>query len=92
MKPNVAKSLIKSAPKDLIDSLCECGFNILHGSVPLTPRQHRNLMKYKTPLRNLCDKSKGCSVKRRKTILQKGGFLGALLKPVLGVLASTLLN
>lgn len=90
--PRTAKTLIQAAPKDLIDSICECGLNVLYGTIPLTPQQRRHLNRYKIPLRNLCSKRSRISQKQKKLILQKGGFLGALLKPVLGVLATALLS
>ena len=87
-KPSIVKAVLKGAPPDLIRALCECSLNILKGHVQLTPAQKKQLSRYKQSLRLLATKS--TSAKRRKQILQKGGFLGALLKPVLGVLGGLL--
>lgn len=87
-KPALIKAVLKGASPDLISALCECSLNILKGNVHLTPAQKKQLPQYKQSLRTLA--RKGTSVKRRKQILQKGGFVGALLKPVLGVLGGLL--
>lgn len=87
-KPSVIKAVLKGASPDLIKALSECSLNILKGHVHLTPAQKKQLSRYKQSLRALA--KKGTSVKRRKQILQKGGFIGAILKPVLGVLGGLL--
>lgn len=87
-KLHVVKTVLKGASPDLIKALSECCLNVLKGHVRLTPRQKRRLTKYKQNLRLLAQKK--TSTKRRKQLLQKGGFIGALLKPVLGVLGGLL--
>ena len=87
-KPSMIKAVLKGASPDLINALTECSLNVLKGNVRLSPAQKRQLSRYKQNLRALARKK--TSVKRRKQILQKGGFLGALLKPVLGVLGGLL--
>ena len=87
-KPALIKAVLKGASPDLIKALSECSLNILKGHVHLTPAQKKQLSRYKQSLRALA--KKGTSVKRRKQILQKGGFIGAILKPVLGVLGGLL--
>ena len=87
-KPSVIQAILKGASPDLIKALSECSLNVLKGHVHLTRDQKRRLCKYKQTLRLLAKKS--TSVKRRKQLLQKGGFIGALLKPVLGVLGGIL--
>eukprot|EP00745_Piridium_sociabile_P032311 TRINITY_DN54438_c0_g1_i2.p1 TRINITY_DN54438_c0_g1~~TRINITY_DN54438_c0_g1_i2.p1 ORF type:complete len:112 (+),score=12.21 TRINITY_DN54438_c0_g1_i2:80-415(+) len=87
-KPNIIKAVLKGASPDLINTLSECSLNILKGHVRLTQAQKKQLCRYKQSLRALAKKTN--SVKRRKQILQKGGFIGALIKPVLGVLGGLL--
>ena len=87
-KPSVIKAVLKGASPELIKALSECSLNVLKGHVHLTPAQKRRLWKYKQNLRLLAQKK--TSTKRRKQLLQKGGFIGALLKPVLGVLGGLL--
>lgn len=83
-KPAEIRSIIKSVDKDLLDTLCECGLNVLKGRVPLTPIQKSRLRRHKTGLRRLVQKS--TPLKEKRALLQKGGFLGTLLAPVLGAL------
>lgn len=85
-KPHQAKALLKVADDDLIKSICECVFNVLKSTVPVTPRQKKQLYKFKKPLLSLVDKQVPLSQKR-KVLVQKGGnFLSLLLPPVLSVI------
>ena len=79
-KPKMCKCIIEAADKDLVATLCECAQNILYGHVPLTPSQKTKLAWHKQHLRSLVKKNQ--SEKTKKKILQKGGFLGALLGPL----------
>jgi hypothetical protein len=87
-KPSVVKAVMKGASPDLMKAISECSLNVLKGNVRLTQAQKRRLCKHKQSLRLLAKKS--TSTKQRKKILQKGGFIGALLKPVLSVLGGIL--
>ena len=78
--------MLKGASPDLIKALCECSLNILKGRIKLSPTQKKKLSRHKKNLRLLATKKS--TLKHRKRVLQKGGFLGALLGPVLGVLRS----
>lgn len=64
--------------------LSECAHNILKGTVNLTPAQYKKLKKYKLQLRVLANKK--ASAKKKKSTIQKGGFIGALLGALLPVL------
>lgn len=87
-KPAARKAILKTGDKSLVNALCECSLNVLKGNIPLTTHQKNRLRGYKTTLRALAAKS--TPLKKRRTLLQRGGFLGALLPPVLGVLGSIL--
>ena len=87
-KPSLVKAILKNAPSDLVRALCECSLNVLKGNIKLKATQKKRLHRYKNILRTLA--SKNSSAKTRKQLLQKGGFIGALLGPVLGVLGSLL--
>ena len=87
-KPSTANAVIKAGDKALIDTLCECCLNVLNGVVPLTNHQRKKLGKYKNQLRLL--KNKSVSRQKKKTLLQKGGFIGALLPPIIGILGGLL--
>ena len=81
-KPPLQKAIIKNASNDLVNCLCECALNILKGHVPLKSRQKKLLCRHKQVLRSLAKKN--ISVPRKRKLIQKGGFLGALIGPLLG--------
>jgi hypothetical protein len=72
-KPCIRKHLITKADRSLVDCLCECVDNILRGNVPLTKLQKEKLKRNNAGLRVLTKKS--VSLKKKKAILQKGGFV-----------------
>ena len=86
LKPSAVKAVLKEASPDLIKALCECTLNVLKGNVKLNSAQRKKLSRHKNNLRTLT--AKKTSMKTRKQILQTGGFIGALLNPVLSVLGS----
>jgi hypothetical protein len=87
-KPCIRKHLITKADHSLVDCLCECADNILRGNVPLTKLQKENLKRNKAGLRARTTKS--VSLNKKKAMLQKGGFLGSLLAPIVSVVAPLL--
>ena len=87
-KPALCKAIIQNAEPDLIKCLCECAMNILKGNVSITPGQKRKLAHHKTHLRNLVKRQ--VSLSKKKKVLQKGGFLPALLAPILGTVLPAL--
>jgi hypothetical protein len=87
-RPCIRKHLITKTDRSLVDCLCECADNILRGNVPLTKLQKEKLARNKAGLRALTKKS--VSLKKKKAILQKGGFLGSLLAPIASVVAPLL--
>lgn len=89
-KPDLVRSIIKPAKKSLIDFFSECAFNILRGSVPITSVQRKKLKRYVRGLRKLARKK--TSVKERKKILQTGGIVPLILKHILPMVVSPLLN
>ena len=89
--PKQRKLLLESADKELVTTICECTMNVLKGNVPITKAHKKKLSRYKQHLRNIADKKKS-SLKRKEILIQKGGFLGLILKPVLQTLGSLLLK
>jgi hypothetical protein len=75
------RKFIKTCSKDFIYCLCECIKNLLKGNVPLNRKQLTSLAHHKQSLRKLALKK--TSLSGRKRILQKGGFLGALIGPLI---------
>jgi hypothetical protein len=84
-RPCIRNHLITKADRSLVDRLCECADNILRGNVPLAKLQKEKLKRNKAGLRALTKKA--VSLKKKKTILQKGGFLGSLLAPIASIVA-----
>ena len=91
-KPKVRKAIIEHGSSNLVLSICECCYNVLKGTIPLTKIQKRRLSRYKEHLRALASK-KVSRVKKKRLLTQKGGnLLAALLPPVLSVLSSLLIK
>lgn len=85
-KPSTQKSLLEGASDKVLECICEVCFNVLRGTVPLSSKQKSKLSTYKSNLRALAKKS--TSTGRRIKLLQRGGFIGALLGPLLkGIIA-----
>ena len=79
-KPHMCKAIIGAADHDLIKCLCECAQNILKGNVPMDKHHLKKLKRYRTDVRNLAQRRTAKHTKKK--ILQKGGFLPALLAPI----------
>ena len=77
---------MRKCDNDLICLLSECCHNVLKGNVPLTAAQKVKLRRHKDNLRKLSTKK--TFIKARKKFLQQGGFLGALITPILSVLGN----
>jgi hypothetical protein len=88
MKPADRKKFIKNCDKDFLDAVSECAKNLLKGNLPLTAKQYRKLRTHRNALRILSSR-KSSAEARRRLLQQKGGFIGPLLGPLIG-LASTL--
>lgn len=85
-KCKVRKELVKNATKDQIMSICEIIFNILHGVVSLSPDDISKLSKRKETLRQLVKKRS--SIKHKKLLIQKGGFLQFIIPALITGIAS----
>jgi len=86
--PKIRKSLIGGCHPHVLSCICECAVNILKGHVPLTGAQKKKLRRHKRSLRLLS--SKKVASKRKKRLLQTGGFIDALLTPILSLLGGLL--
>ena len=79
--PHICQAVLRGADKDLLHCLSECALNVLKGNVNLTPSQKASLIKHKQKLRKIADKK--VSLKSKHKIVQTGGFVSALLAPLL---------
>ena len=83
--PNVRNKLMKKhCSPEFIKCICECAKNVLAGNVALSPEHKRRLKRHKLSLRKLALKK--TPLKTKKKLVQSGGFLGALLGPIVKVL------
>jgi hypothetical protein len=86
--PAQRKLLLEVANNDFIQTLCECCHNANLGNVPLKPKTKRKLKKFAPVMRKIAsrnDKYKRIGHKR-KLLIQEGGFLPALLTPIIGLI------
>ena len=90
MDDRAKREYVRKCDKEFVDCVSECAKNVIKGNVPLNERQMTNLRRKRQDLRALSKRKTSLRTKRK--ILQKGGFLGALLPPVLSVLGSLLLQ
>ena len=86
-RPKVRRALLKEGDKDLIQCLCECCHNILNGHIKLLPKQKKLLQRHCKDLRALSSKRVKLG-KKRQILVQKGGFLPAVLAPILTIASS----
>ncbi|MCP4491453.1 MAG: hypothetical protein GY820_29685 [Gammaproteobacteria bacterium] len=90
-KPNLRKAIIKEASGDVIRCLCDCSHNILNGNIKVTPKQKKQLIRFKNQLRALTDKKKTLDEKRQVLIQRGAGLPLAILAPIIAI-ASALLT
>lgn len=88
-KPHVLKRQIPKLSPDVVRVLQNISHNVLKGSVKLNKRQKEKLRRHRQSLSEIALKRTG--LKRSKKILQKGGFLAALLAPLAGLVAKLLI-
>jgi hypothetical protein len=89
--PKARRQLVRDGDREVIDCISECCVNILKGRVHLSPKQKSHLQKHREQLRTICKKK--ISLKKKKEIIQKGGFpLAAILAPVAAALGGLLFN
>ena len=72
----------------MVDCISEITKNLLKGKIPLKSRQLKCLCRHKRILREVANKRN--SLKRRRRLVQTGGFLGALIGPALGLITTLL--
>ena len=83
------KNIISKSNADLISCICDCCLNLVNGNLKVNKIQRKTLVNHAADIRALSKKGK--SFKTRKTLLlQRGGFIPALLTPVLTLIASTI--
>ena len=90
LNKNNQRKYIKTCSNEFVKCVCECVKNVIKRNVQLKPSQLKKLRRHKRSLRDLALKK--TSLKKKRQILQNGGFLNLLIPPVIGFLASKLLG
>lgn len=90
--PAIRKSILKSADKGLIQSICSFVLNILKGRVHLKPSHKSKLRRHKKFLRKIARKG-DCWKTKKKFLVQSGGaFLPLLIAPLISGLLGSIFN
>lgn len=79
---HTANSVVKSAKPEFLSCVSDICHNILQDRVKLSPKEKQKLFKYKQQIRKIAKKS--TTQKSKRELIQKGGFLAAILGPLLG--------
>lgn len=90
-KPKLRQKLLQSAKPETIRAIAECVHNVCNGNVRISPKTKNRLKRHKACWRRLVDKKVSLK-KKRKILMQKGGFLPSFLIPVIGSIASALVS
>ena len=90
--PKQRQAILDTSKNDLIQCIAEIIQNLLQGNVKLSTVQKSKLKKYKSVLRTIANKKTKIADKKKLLLVQKGGFLSALLAPAIGVIGSLLGN
>lgn len=89
--PLIRRTILKSASPELIKTLCEICMNTLNGNAKISGNCKKQLKIYKNPIRKLISPRLGLKTKK-KILIQKGGFLPALLGAVLSGIIGNLVE
>ena len=87
-EPRVVKSILQTADLKLINLLSECALNVLNQNVKVGKNRKKSLRKFRKHMEKLAYEK--LPLKKKRTILQKGGFLSILLPAVLPTLLKAL--
>jgi len=82
--PKLRKSIIENCPNDLIYCLCECIENVLNYNVKLPEKEKKKLKKSACKMRMIANRKTNV-YKKRQLLKQHGGFLPALLTPIITI-------
>jgi len=90
--PKRRREILRTATAEQLTSICDCIHNILYNrEISLTDKNKRLLRRHKGVLLVLANK-KLPKQTRCEILEQQGGFLPALLAPIIGIAGSLLSN
>ena len=75
--------IIDEGGMELVHCICDCVHNVLQGNIPMNDEERERLKRHRELLRELAKKK--TSDKRRKHLIQEGGFLGSLIPILVGL-------
>jgi len=82
--------LISAAKPDHLKCITECAHNIVCANVRLTKGQHKKLKRHAKFIRLIAKKHISLPEKKRLLVQRGGGFLPALITPILAIVSSLL--
>ena len=85
-QPQKRKIILAAGGDPLIKCLGECCHNVLTGNVYMHPAQRQKLKRHAAVIRALGDRKTGLK-KKKEILVQRGGFLPALLVPILSAVS-----
>ena len=80
------KAALEKSKDDLIKCICDISFNVPKGTAPISRQNKKRLSHHKSSLRKLIDQK--LSLKKKRKVIQSGGFLSALLGAAIPILGS----
>jgi hypothetical protein len=88
--PKKRKAFLELVDDNVIKSICECTRNLLEKNIRINENDIKKLKPYKNHLKFLAENRNASLKMKRKRLIQKGGFLSLLLRPVLTALAGVI--
>lgn len=85
--PKNRRKILEKANLELIKSIVECIENVLKGNIELKKKCKEKLVRYKSILRKIFSSGNKLRTKKKIIVQNGGGFLPALLVPVISILA-----
>jgi len=86
-RPKLQRAILANSDKALINGVGECALNVLQGNVKLSNCKKWTLRNFRRQLRSVADRHVPLA-RKKKLIIQSGGFLVPLLSVVLPTIAS----
>lgn len=77
--PALQRAIIQYGKPELITTLSEICLNVVHGNIHISTAALRKLRRYKGAIRQLANSRKRDVQLQRRILLQRGGFLGAVV-------------
>lgn len=90
--PRLRRTILESGNLQLIKAIVECIENVIKGNITLDEKHFEKLKRHKGVLRKVSKTPNKLSQKKKVIIQSGGGFLPALLLPVITVLAERLMR